>query len=56
MKLHPKIRNAAIAAVLLGLLSVGNAVVNVYPNAAWVQILLLVLPVLAGYQTPSPKP
>jgi hypothetical protein len=51
MNLNPKIRNAGIAAILLSVIEILNAIVNVYPNEAWTAIVTALIPVLVGYQT-----
>lgn len=49
LKLNKKIRTALIAAVAVAIVSVGNAILNVYPNEAWTQLLSTLIPVVAGY-------
>jgi hypothetical protein len=51
LNLNPKIRNAAIVGALLTVVSVLNAIVNLYPDGAWTPIVAVVLTVLTGYQT-----
>lgn len=53
MKLHPKIRNAAIAAAILAAISILNAVANVYPDQAWTPIVDSLVLLLTGWATPS---
>lgn len=48
-KLHPKILAALIAAVAVSIVNVGNSIIDVYPNAAWTQLLSAVIPVVVGY-------
>lgn len=55
-QLHPKIRTALIAAVVVAIVNVGNSIINVYPNEAWTQLLSAIIPVIAGYlQSAEPK-
>lgn len=49
LKLNPKIRTALYAAIAVAIVNVGNAVLNVYPNEAWTQLVSALIPVVAGY-------
>lgn len=53
LKLHPKIMAALLAAVAVTIVNVGNAIIDVYPNQVWTQLLSAIIPVVAGYLTPS---
>lgn len=56
LPLNPKIKWALIAAVIVGVVIVLNAVERVYPNTALAQIIELVIPVLVGYLHPGDVP
>lgn len=49
MNLHPKILAALLAAVAVAIVSVGNTILNVYPDAAWTTMLAALIPVVVGY-------
>lgn len=49
LKLNPKIRTALVAALAVAVVNVGNAILNVYPNEAWTQLVSTLIPVVAGY-------
>ena len=56
LTLHPKIQAAALMAVLVAVVTVGNAVLDVYATTSWAPILGVVLTVLAGYlKSSGPK-
>lgn len=56
LNLHPKIKAALLTAIAAGVITVANAVANVYPTNAVVLLLVGFAPVVAGWLTSSPKP
>ncbi len=49
LHLNPKVKAALFAALAVAVVSVGNSILNVYPNEAWTQLLSTLIPVIAGY-------
>ncbi len=49
MNIHPKILAAALGALAVFIVTIGNAIANVYPNASWLPFIAAAIPVIAGY-------
>jgi hypothetical protein len=56
MKLHPKILAATLTAIGVLIVTVGNSVLDAYPDAPWQPILAAALVALAGWYKKSTGP